>query len=134
MGLIIKKLRIAIEGLDDISHHRCNPTYDAVCMEKARKTLDKMKTTEISSCFERNHDGLERLIHNIGMGSQVFPDPELGQDVAMLAMIIQGFFDSVSERKANALAACTKMREIVKSVQSTTKEINSLKVYKGKSQ
>jgi hypothetical protein len=101
---------------------------------RGRKILELERELEElrGGCDDRNHAGLERLIHNIGMGRQVFPDPELGQNVGMLAMIIQGFFDSISERKANAMEACTKMREIIKQVHGTTADINSLKVYKCK--
>ena len=98
---------------------------------KIMQLEEEIQRMVVSECGDRNHAGLERLIHNIGMGRRVFPDSELGQNVAMLAMIIQGFFDSIAERKENAKTACSKMNDILKAVRSTSDELNSLKVYKG---
>lgn len=40
------------------------------------------------ACAVREHAGLEKLIHKMGMAQPLMPDPELGQDVAFLAHVI----------------------------------------------
>jgi hypothetical protein len=100
--------------------------------ERILELEQELEEIRIHGCSDPNHRGIDKLIHTISMSQPIFPDDDLGPYASKLAMIIQAFFDSISERKANAMEACTKMREIIKAVHGTTDDINSLKVYRCK--
>lgn len=51
----------------------------------------------------REHAGLEKVIQKLGLRqTPLLPDPELGQDVALLAHIIDGIPDAVKQARAEA--------------------------------
>jgi hypothetical protein len=52
-----------------------------------------------TECYDRNHVGLRKIINKLGMGLQIFPDPELGQDVAFVAMVIENQHRLIDEYK-----------------------------------
>jgi hypothetical protein len=41
------------------------------------------------TCTVREHTGLEKVVHKVNMGEKILPDPELGQDAAFLAFVIE---------------------------------------------
>lgn len=59
----------------------------------------------MGECEDRNHVGLRKLINKLGCGERVFPDPELGQDVAFVARIVQDHMDLKSGSQAKGEAS-----------------------------
>jgi len=54
-----------------------------------------MTIHEHGFCTIREHVGIEKVIGKLGMGERLMPDPELGQDVAFLAHVIEAQKDQL---------------------------------------
>jgi hypothetical protein len=59
--------------------------------------LIKVCEKDKPECRDRNHVGLEKIINKFGMGQHIFPDPDLEQDVAFLAMVIENQHKLINE-------------------------------------
>jgi hypothetical protein len=74
---------------DGVSSHPFR-LEDCILAKLNMKPTKRMRANRFAvPCRVREHAGLERVMAKIGMNEPLLPDPDLGQDVAFLAFVIE---------------------------------------------